>query len=246
MDTKLTYKEGLKDGIPIALGYFAVSFAFGVSVVSGGLEWYVATIMSFTNLTSAGQFAGATVILAMGSIFEILLTQIVINSRYFLMSISLSQKLDKDFKLLDRFLVSYGITDEIFGVAISKKQSVSKEYMYGLILLPVIFWTLGTLTGAIAGNFLPEIILNSLNIALYAMFVAIVIPAGMQDKKIFIVVAISIGLSCLFYFAPVLNEISSGISYIICAVVASLIGAIFFPIKEKEGTQEEEKGEQNG
>lgn len=243
---KLTYKQGLKDGIPIALGYFAVSFAFGVSVVSGGIEWYIATVMSFTNLTSAGQFAGATVIMAMGSVFEILLTQLVINSRYFLMSISLSQKLDKDFTLLDRFLVSYGITDEIFGVAISKKQAVSKEYMYGLILLPVVFWTLGTLSGAVAGNFLPEIILNSLSIALYAMFIAIVVPAGMHDKKVFIVVVISIGLSCLFYFTPVLNTISSGIAYIICALVASVIGAIFFPIKEEKEEPVKEKEEQNG
>lgn len=238
---KLTYKQGIKDGIPIALGYFAVSFAFGVSVVSQGLPWFIATIMSFTNVTSAGQFAGATVIIAMGSVFEILLTQVVINSRYFLMSISLSQKLDKNFNLLDRFLVSYGITDEIFGVAISKKQMVSKEYMYGLILLPVVFWTLGTLGGAVLGNFLPEIILNSLSIALYAMFIAIVIPAGMQDKKVFVVVAIAIGLSCMFYFTPVLNTISSGIAYIICALVASVIGAIFFPIKQEDG----EKGEQN-
>ncbi len=240
----LTYKEGLKDGIPIALGYFAVSFAFGVSVVSKGLPWFIATIMSFTNLTSAGQFAGATVIIAMGSVFEILLTQLVINSRYFLMSITLSQRLDERFTFLDRFLVSYGITDEIFGVAISKKQAVSKEYMYGLILLPVIFWTLGTLSGAILGNFLPEIVLNSLSIALYAMFIAIVVPAGMQDKKIFIVVIIAIGLSCLFYFTPVLNTVSSGIAYIICAVVASVIGAIFFPIKEE--SDDAEKGEQNG
>ena len=239
---KLTYKQGLKDGVPIALGYFAVSFAFGVSVVSGGLPWFVATVMSFTNLTSAGQFAGATVIIAFGSVFEILLTQLVINSRYFLMSITLSQRLDEKFTLLDRFLVSYGITDEIFGVAVSKKQAVSKEYMYGLILLPVIFWTLGTLSGSVLGNFLPEIILNSLSIALYAMFIAIVVPAGMQDKKVFIVVIIAVGLSCLFYFTPVLNSVSSGIAYIICALVASVIGAIFFPIKE-EG---EEKGEQNG
>lgn len=242
MNEKLTYKQGLKDGIPIALGYFAVSFAFGVSVVSGGLKWYIATVMSFTNLTSAGQFAGATVILAMGSVFEILLTQIVINSRYFLMSITLSQRLDEKFTLLDRFLVSYGITDEIFGVAVSKKQAVSREYMYGLILLPVVFWTLGTLTGAIAGNFLPEIILNSLNIALYAMFIAIVVPAGMQDKKVFIVVAVSIALSCLFYFTPVLNRVSSGIAYIICAIVASLVGAIFFPIKEEKEGEEGRNG----
>lgn len=239
---KFSFKQGLKDGIPIALGYFAVSFAFGVSVVSEGLPWFIATVMSFTNLTSAGQFAGASVIIAMGSVFEILLTQIVINSRYFLMSITLSQRMDERVTLLDRFLISYGITDEIFGVAVSKKELVSKEYMYGLILLPVVFWTLGTLTGSIAGNFLPEIILNSLSIALYAMFIAIVMPAGKGDKKIFIVVLIAVALSCLFYFTPVLNSVSSGIAYIICALIASVIGAIFFPIKGDGG----EKGEQNG
>ncbi len=234
---KLTYKQGLKDGIPIALGYFAVSFAFGVSVVGGGLKWFVATVMSFTNLTSAGQFAGAAVIMAMGNVFEIILTQVVINARYFLMSITLSQRLDENVKLVDRFLISYGITDEIFGVAVSKKQAVSKEYMYGLMLLPVVFWTFGTLMGGIAGNFLPEIVLNSLSIALYAMFIAIVVPAGLQDKKVFIVALIAIALSCLFYFTPVLKEVSSGIAYIICALVASVIGALVFPTKQhEEGT----------
>ncbi len=235
----LMYKQGIKDGIPIALGYFAVSFAFGVSVVSQGLPWFVATVMSLTNLTSAGQFAGASVIIAMGTIFEILLTQVVINARYFLMSITLSQRLDEKVTLLDRFLISYGVTDEIFGVAVSKKMPVSKEYMYGLILLPMVFWTLGTLSGGILGNFLPEMVLNSLSIALYAMFIAIVVPQGKADKKVFIVVLIAIALSCLFYFTPVLNTLSSGIAYVICALVASVIGAIFFPIKE-------EKGEQNG
>jgi 4-azaleucine resistance transporter AzlC len=243
---RLTYKQGIKDGIPIALGYFAVSFAFGVSVVSQGLPWFVATVMSLTNLTSAGQFAGASVIIAMGTIFEILLTQVVINARYFLMSITLSQRLDEKVTLLDRFLISYGVTDEIFGVAVSKKVPVSKEYMYGLILLPMVFWTLGTLSGGILGNFLPEMVLNSLSIALYAMFIAIVVPQGKADKKVFIVVLIAIALSCLFYFTPVLNTLSSGIAYVICALVASVIGAIFFPIKEKEGTQEEEGEEQNG
>lgn len=238
---RLTYKQGIKDGIPIALGYFAVSFAFGVSVVSQGLPWFVATVMSLTNLTSAGQFAGASVIIAMGTIFEILLTQVVINARYFLMSITLSQRLDDKVTLLDRFLISYGVTDEIFGVAVSKKMPVSKEYMYGLILLPMVFWTLGTLSGGILGNFLPEMVLNSLSIALYAMFIAIVVPQGKADKKVFIVVLIAIALSCLFYFTPVLNTLSSGIAYVICALVASVIGAIFFPIKEKE-----EGEEQNG
>ena len=239
MEPKLTYKNGLKGGIPIALGYFAVSFAFGVSVVSQGLPWFIATVMSFTNLTSAGQFAGAAVILASGTVFEVLLTQIVINARYFLMGVTLSQRLDEKVTLFDRFLISYGITDEIFGVAASQKQPITKEFMYGLILLPLISWTLGTLTGAIAGNLLPKIVLDSLSIALYAMFIAIVIPAGLQNKKVFIVVAISIALSCLFYFTPYLNKVSAGIAYIICAVVASVIGAIFFPIKDDDNTEKE-------
>ncbi len=231
----LTYKKGLKDSIPIALGYFAVSFAFGVSVVSSGLPALLAVFMSMTNLTSAGQFAGATVVLALGTVFEIILTQVVINARYFLMSLTLSQKLDKNFTLLDRFICSFGITDEIFGVAVRHKEPVTKQYLMGLILLPFLSWTMGTLLGGVMGNFLPEIILDSLKIALYAMFVAIVIPAGMQDKKIFIVALISIGLSCLIYFIPLLsNAISEGIAYIICALVASILGAIFFPVKQKE------------
>lgn len=242
---KLSYKQGLKDGIPIAAGYFAVSFAFGVSVVAEGLPWFVATVMSFTNLTSAGQFAGASVIIALGSVFEILLTQIVINARYCLMSITLSQRLDKDVTLFDRFLISYGVTDEIFGVAVSKKELVSKQYMYGLILLPLIFWTLGTCLGAVAGGFLPKIVLDSLSIALYAMFIAIVIPAGMGNKKVFIISGIAVALSCLFYFTPVLNTVSSGIAYIICALVAAVIGAIFFPVKEDE-KEDAEKEENNG
>lgn len=233
---KLTYKQGIKDSIPIALGYFAVSFAFGVSVVGKGLPALLALFMSMTNLTSAGQFAGAAIVIALGTVFEIILTQLVINARYFLMSLTLSQKLDKNFTLLDRFLCSFGITDEIFAVAVRHKTPVTKNYLLGLILMPFISWSLGTLMGGLAGNFLPELILDSLNIALYAMFVAIVIPAGMQDKKIFIVVLISIGLSCLFYYMPILNQVTPGIAYIICAVVASLFGAIFFPLKpEKEG-----------
>lgn len=233
---KLTYKQGVKDSIPIALGYFAVSFAFGVSVVGKGLPALLALFMSMTNLTSAGQFAGATVVIALGTVFEVILTQLVINARYFLMSLTLSQKLDKNFTLFDRFLCSFGITDEIFGVAIRHKVPITKNYLLGLILLPFISWSSGTIIGGLAGNFLPAIVLDSLNIALYAMFVAIIIPAGMHDKKIFIVVLISVALSCLFYYMPILNKVTPGIAYIICAIVASIVGAILFPIKqEKEG-----------
>ncbi len=233
---ELTYKNGLKDGIPIMLGYFAVSIAFGVTAVEMGVPEYIAVLISMTNLTSAGQLAGLSVIAVLGTVVEIILTQLVINARYFLMSLTLSQKLDDKFRLLDRFLCAFGITDEIFAVAVSKNK-VSSKYMYGLITLPFLGWTTGTLLGALLGSILPEIIVNALSIALFSMFIAIIIPKAMEDKKVIIVVLISAGLSCLFYFLPIFSELSSGISYIICAVVASLFGAIFLPVKE-EGCDE--------
>lgn len=232
MQTNFTYKKGVKDGIPIGLGYLAVSFAFGVSVVAEGLPPLIALFMSMTNLTSAGQFAGASVVIALGSFLEIILTQLVINARYFLMGATLSQRLDKNFSLFDRLVCSFGLTDEIFAVAVSYKKPVSKQYLYGLILLPYIGWSLGTLLGAFAGNILPSILTSSLEIALYAMFIAIFIPAGLQDNKVFVAVLISVALSCAFYYIPFLNGLSSGLAYIICAVVASIICAIFFPVKE--------------
>ena len=245
MKTTLTYKRGIKDGLPIGLGYFAVSFAFGVSVVSQGLEKLLAVMMSALNLTSAGQFAGASVIISAGAIIgasaflEIALTQLVINARYFLMSITLSQRLTGKWRLIDRLLCSFGITDEIFAVAVSQKNGVNKNYFLGLILLPFIGWTMGTFLGAFAGDVLPEIITKSLTIALYAMFIAIVIPAGMQDRKIFIVIGISVVLSCVFYYVPMLKGVSEGFAYIICAVGASIVGAIFFPIREREEIKDE-------
>ncbi len=232
----LTYKNGLKDGIPIALGYFAVSIAFGVTASSMGIPYYISILISISNLTSAGQLAGIAVIAVLGSVFEIIVTQLVINARYFLMSLTLSQKLDGKFKLLDRFLCAFGITDEIFAVAVSKKE-VSKSYMYGLILLPVIGWTLGTAIGAIMGSVLPQIIVNALSIALFAMFIAIVIPTAIENKKVIPVVLISAGLSCCFYFIEPLSAISSGIAYIICALISAIIGAVLFPIKEDDSDE---------
>ena len=230
---KLTYKHGLKDGVPIALGYFAVSFAFGVSVAGKGIPWFIATFMSASNLTSAGQVAGADIVAVLGSVWAIFLTQLIINSRYFLMSLTLSQRLDSKFTFLDKILCSFGITDEIFAVAIARNKPVTRNYMLGLILLPFLFWTSGTCLGAVAGYILTEIVLNSLEIALYAMFIAIVVPAGMGNKKIFIVVGISITVSCLLFYLLKNNTTISYLSCIICAVFASIIGAIFFPIKDE-------------
>ena len=226
----LTYKNGIKDGIPIALGYLSVSFAFGVTAVSLGVPQLIALLISATNLTSAGQLAGVAVIAVLGSVFEIILTQLVINARYFLMSLSLTQKLDKKFTILDRLLCAIGITDEIFAVAVSQTQPVTRNYLLGLITLPYIGWTMGTLLGAVMGDVLPQIIVSALNIALYAMFIAIVVPTAMQNKKVIPVIVISIALSCIFTFDPYLQFINSGIVYVISAIIASVVGAILFPI----------------
>lgn len=238
MISKLTFKKGLKDGIPIALGYLSVSFAFGVTAVDMGIPALIALLTSMTNLTSAGQLAGITVIAVFGTVVEIILTQLVINARYFLMSLTLSQKLDGKFKLLDRILCAFGVTDEIFAVAVHNKEPISKRYIWGLILLPYFGWASGTLFGALMGNVLPQILVNALSIALFAMFIAIIIPATMEDNKILPVVFISATLSCVLYFVPLFSFISQGFAYIICAVVASVIGALLFPIKEDNNNEQ--------
>lgn len=222
--------KGLKDGIPIGLGYISVSFAFGIMAVSNGLTWWEAVLISMTNLTSAGQFAGLNIILAAGGLMEMAVTQLVINLRYSLMSISLSQKVDRTMDGIYRWLVGFGITDEIFAVAQGRAGKVNRQYMTGLIVLSYIGWSLGTFLGAVCGNVLPEIISNALSVALYGMFIAIVIPNMKTDRKVAAVVGIAVFLSCCFTWIPVLKQISTGFTVTICAVVASLVGAVFFPV----------------
>jgi len=244
MEPALNYKKGLKDGLPIALGYLSVSFAFGALAVSKGLYAWVALLISATNLTSAGQLAGVGCIVAGNTVFTMILTQLVINARYFLMSLTLTQKLDKKFTLLDRFLCAVGITDEIFAVAVTQKQPVTKRYLLGLITLPYVGWTSGTIMGALLGGILPAFISDALSIALYAMFIAIFIPTAIQNKKVFPVLFISVGISCLFTFTPYLNQVPSGIAYVVAALVASVFGALVFPIKDEDTVQGVEEGEE--
>lgn len=231
---KRLFSCGLKDGIPIALGYLSVSFGFGITAVNGGLSPLTAVIISLTNLTSAGQVAGVEVILALGTLIEMALTQLTINIRYSLMSISLSQKLDKSFTLPHRLITAFGITDEVFGVASSKKEPIKPIYMYGLILLPFIGWTLGTTLGAVAGNILPESVNKALGIAIYGMFVAIVLPPAKREKGVLVASLISIAVSLGLAFIPLFSFITSGFAIIISAVAAAIIAAVLFPIKEEE------------
>lgn len=227
-----TFSDGLKDGIPIALGYLSVSFSFGLLAVNVGIPTFFATFISLTNLTSAGQFAGIQIIASGAALLEMVLTQLVINIRYSLMSISISQKVDKSVNILNKFLISFVITDEIFAVASSKKHDISSKYMYGIGILPILGWTSGTLIGAVAGVFLPVTLRLALGVALYAMFIAIIVPEIKKSKEVGIVVLISVLLSCLFKYVPFLKPVTGGSAMIICAVIASIIGAIAFPIKE--------------
>lgn len=230
MQQKANFKTGLWHGVPIALGYLFVSFGFGISAVAAGISILASVGISLTNLTSAGQVAGIAVIAAGGSVAELALTQLVINIRYSLMGIALTQKLCPNYSKLHRMITSFGITDEVFGVASSRDFEITPSYMYGLILLPIVGWTMGTLLGAVAGNILPEKLSAAMGIMIYGMFVAIVVPEMKKTKPVILAVAIAAGVSVLLHY--VFTFISAGFSIVISGVVASAITALFFPIKE--------------
>ena len=231
----LSFSRGLRRGIPIALGYLSVSFGFGISAVNRGLSPFAAVLISLSNLTSAGQVAGLDVILMGGSLIEMALTQLTINLRYFLMSLTLSQKLSPAFTLPHRLLASFGITDEIFGVAASEQGEVPPRYLYGLILLPFFGWTLGTLLGAVAGNILPSSVKFALGIAIYGMFVAIVLPPAKKQKGVALAALLAIAFSLIIAYVPIFKFITSGFAVILSALVASVAAALLFPIDDKEG-----------
>ena len=230
------FKRGVLHGVPIFLGYLAVSFSFGIFAIASGLSVLETILISMFNLTSAGQLAGVPIIAGAGSLFELAIGQLVINLRYSLMSVSLSQKFDKGVRLFDRFVVAFANTDEVFAVSSSQPSAVSKSYMYGLILPPYFGWTLGTAVGAIMGSVLSPIVMDALSVAIYGMFIAIVVPVMRGHRATALCVLFAVALSCLFYYTPVLNTVSSGFVIIICAVVASAVFALLAPIPvEKEG-----------
>lgn len=228
----MTFSKGVKDGLPIGIGYFAVSFAFGINAGAALNSWLLATFISMTNLTSAGQFAGLQIMSsATGTLIELAIASFFINLRYSLMAISLSQKVSPSFTTTKRLLLATGITDEIYAVSMSQKEKVNPIYFLGLMTLPYIGWSGGTLTGAVCGQILPTMVVNALGVALYGMFVAIVVPPMKSSRPTLIAVLIAVALSFAFYFVPLLKEnVSSGFAIIICAVVASLVCARLFPL----------------
>ncbi len=236
----LTFRKGLRDGLPICLGYLSVSFAFGMMAVEGGLPVWAAVLISMTNLTSSGQFAGTALIFAGGSYLEIGITTFVINIRYMLMSLSLSQKVDPNMSALSRSILSFGNTDEVFAVAMQQQGKIPSRYLSGLILTPYCGWTLGTFLGAACTGILPLSVRSALGIAIYGMFIAIIIPPSRHSRAVLVTVLLSTAISCLFAFTPGFEQLSSGWVIIICAILAAGYAAFRFPV-DVEPLEEGEK-----
>lgn len=225
------WQRGVKDGIPISLGYLAVSFTFGIIAKRAGLNPFQSVLMSVTNLTSAGQFAGLTLISASAAFLEMAVTQIIINSRYFLMSFALSQKINRKTSLFHRMLMAFGITDEIFGVSMAVNGELNPYYTYGLMSIAIPGWAFGTLLGVISGNILPSRLISALSIALYGMLLAVIIPPAKGNKILSVLIIISMIASLLFTKIPFLSMISSGVKIILLTILIAGIAAALFPVK---------------
>ena len=229
---RAAFRQGVRHGIPIGLGYLSVSFAFGMKAVGDGLTVLQAVLISMTNLTSAGQIAALPLMVSYASLAEMALTQLTINLRYALMSLSLGRKLDGSMGTLQRMAFSFANTDEIFAVASSQPGKVGKHYLYGLMLAPWIGWSLGTFLGAAAGTLLPVFVRNALGIAIYGMFLAIILPPARRNRSARFVVLTAVALSLCFHYIPGLNSVSPGFVIIICGVLAAAAGAWLFPAEE--------------
>lgn len=230
---KSAYKKGLRDGIPICLGYIAVSFSFGILARSAGISPLQAVMMSATNLTSAGQFAAISLITSAATYLEMAFTQFIINLRYCLMSCALSQKLDSGMPFRHRFFLAAGISDEIFGVSIGYPGKLHPFYTYGVMSLAVPGWVLGTFMGAVSGNILPERVMSALNVALYGMFLAVIIPPAKKNKVLAVLIVLSMLISYIVTKIPLLAGISSGFKIILLTLLIAGTAAALFPVKEE-------------
>ena len=228
------FRAGVKAGIAVCIGYFSVSFGFGVMAVSQGVSLWQAILISMTNLTSAGQFAGLTVIAAGATIVEMILTQLIINSRYALMSVALGQRLDYRVGVGPRMLMAFFNTDEVFALGMTRLGKLTPAYFTGAGVIAAVGWTSGTAMGAFAGSILPTSVRLALGTMLYGMFIAIVVPQARQEKPMLICMLLALALSCLFSWVPLLNAVSAGLAIVICTVAAAAVCAAVFPVEEKE------------
>ena len=231
------YKNGLRDGVPIALGYFAVAFTLGITAKNAGLSAFEAMLTALLTNASAGGYAGFSLMAADASYLEMAVTQLVVNARYLLMAFALSQKLASDISTKHRMLVAFDVTDEIFGISVAVKGNLNPFYNYGAMTVAIPGWALGAFFGVIMGNALPQSIVSALSVGLYGMFLAIIIPPARKNKVIAALVLISMALSLIFKTVPFLSGISEGLRVIILTVAISLLAAILFPVNDEEGEE---------
>ena len=229
------YLAGMRLGMPICVGYFSVSFGFGAMAIAQGLRIWDAILISATNLTSAGQFAGLTVIAAGAALIEMILTQLVITSRYALMSLALGQRLGPKVGVGQRMLAAFFNTDEVFALGMAQGKNLTTAFFLGAGTVAALGWIGGTAMGAIAGSLLPESLRMSLGVMLYGMFIAIVVPQTKAEKPMLVGVLLALLFSCMFTWLPLLKQISSGLAIVICTVAAAALCAVIFPVKEEDG-----------
>lgn len=231
------YRAGMRAGMPVCIGYFSVSFGFGALAISQGLGIFHAILISATNLTSAGQFAGLTVITTGAAIIEMILTQLVINSRYALMSLALGQRFGPQVGTGKRLAAAFFNTDEVFALGMTCPEKLTTAYFLGAGTVAALGWIAGTAIGAVAGSLLPASVRTALGIMLYGMFIAIVVPQARQEKPLMFCMLLALVFSCLFAWIPLLTGISAGIAIVICTVSAAAICAILFPVADEEAAQ---------
>jgi len=224
--------RGARDGLPIGLGYFAVAFSLGITAKTAGLTPVQGFIASFLNHASAGEYALYTAIAAHAAYWEVAVVIFITNMRYLLMSAALSQKLSSSTSLLHRFLLGFGITDEIFGLGIAYPGRLRPAYLYSAFLVAEMLWSSGTASGIVAGSILPETIVSALSVAIYGMFLAIIIPPARQDRVVAGLVVAAFACSFAFSVLPLLNTLSGGMRTIILTVAISSVAALLFPVRE--------------
>ena len=227
------FLQGMRDGIPIMLGYFAVSITIGIAARNAGLNASEAGFGSLMLMASAGEFAGFNLIAAGAGLLEVALMELVVNARYLLMSCALSQKLDPKTGLIHRLIMGHSVTDEIFGVSIGSEGFVKPAFFYGLMAVSIPGWTVGTVLGVTLGNLLPLRMVSALSVSLFGMFVAVFIPAARKNKVVGVLVAVSFLLSFICEYLPALSSISSGTRIILLTVVISAAAAILKPVDEE-------------
>lgn len=232
MTKRQWFVRGMRAGVPICMGYFAVAIALGIAAKNAGISSLQAALTSLLINASAGEYAGFALIAVGASYIEVTLMEAVANARYLLMSASLSQKLDGNTKWWERLLLGFTVTDEIFGASIMVVGRLSPYFTYGAFVVATMGWTGGTFVGAVLGNVLPARVLSALAVGLYGMFISVFIPEAKKNRIVAVLVAISFAASLAFELIPIVREISSGIRIIILTVLISLVAAILFPIKE--------------